>query len=115
MVDLAEGTGPVMVTADGDGPVEITVRATDDAGNSDMATITVTLDNTAPMITADSLSVDMTDVKAGDTVIISVMVDGATSVYADASGLNADAAMVSLKMVCTNRKASWSLMTVMER
>ena len=96
MVDLAEGTGPVMVTADGDGPVEITVRATDDAGNSDMATITVTLDNTAPMITDDSLSVDMTDVKAGDTVIISVMVDGATSVYADASGLNADAAMVSL-------------------
>ena len=87
--------GSVMVTAEGDEEVTITVTAMDDAGNeADPDTVMVTLDNTAPMITGPSA--DMMNVMAGDTVVISAMVEGATSVSADASALNADAAMVPL-------------------
>ena len=88
----------VMVTAAdpaADGVVTITITASDAAGNAAApATVMVTLDNTAPVITAPS--VDMMSVMAGDTVEISAMVEGATSVSADASALNADAAMLPL-------------------
>ena len=91
-------SGSVMVTAAdpaADGEVTITITASDAAGNAaEAATVMVTLDNTAPVITAPSA--DMSNVMAGDTVMISAMVEGATSVSADASALNADASMLEL-------------------
>ena len=96
--DGGEGihTYSLTITSDADdGPQEIVVTATDAAGNAAApATVMVTLDNTAPVITAEPI--DMPNVMAGDTVEISAMVEGATSVSADASALNADAAMLAL-------------------
>ena len=98
MLDTTQ-TDPVMFTDGGDGthtysltinsgaddgPQDITVMATDAAGNEADDTATVTLDNTAPVITAPSRG-DETPVMAGDTVEISAMVEGATSVSADVS------------------------------
>ena len=90
--DGGEGmhTYSLTITSDADdGPQEIIVTATDAAGNATPADpVMVTLDNTAPVITAPSRG-DETHVMAGDTVEISAMVEGATSVSADVSGLNA--------------------------
>ena len=82
------------VTADGDEEVTITITASDAAGNEAVAaTVMVTLDNTAPVITAE---IDMPAVMAGDMVTVSATVSEASTVEADVSMLNADAAMVSL-------------------
>ena len=90
----ADGDGmysnSVMVTAAdpaADGEVTITITASDATGNEALATVMVTLDNTVPEVTA--VSSDPMDAKNGDTVMISAMVAGATSVSADVSGLNA--------------------------
>jgi tRNA threonylcarbamoyladenosine modification (KEOPS) complex Pcc1 subunit len=89
-------SGSVMVTEEGDAEdIVIKIDAEDAAGNMGTASVTmVKLDNTAPVITAPSA--DMSNVMAGDSVMISAMVEGATSVSADASGLNADASMLEL-------------------
>ena len=98
--DGGEGihTYSLTITSDADdGPQEIIVTATDAAGNATPADpVTVTLDNTAPVITAPSRG-DDTHVMAGDTVEISATVEGATSVSADVSGLNAADSPLSLE------------------
>jgi tRNA threonylcarbamoyladenosine modification (KEOPS) complex Pcc1 subunit len=117
MSDVYSGS-LVMVTEEGDAEdIVIKIDAEDAAGNMGTASVTmVKLDNTAPVITAPSA--DMSNVMAGDSVMISAMVEGATSVSADASGLNADASMLELtsaQMVCPIAVLSWSLRRVMER
>ena len=88
-------SGTVMVTADGDAAdIAIAITATDAAGNMGTASVMVTLDNTAPEVTGESI--DMSSVMAGDEVTISAMVSEAADVSADVSMLNADAATLSL-------------------
>ena len=74
----------------------------------------MTLDNTAPEVTGESI--DMSAVMAGDEVTISAMVSEASTVSADVSMLNAAAPTLSLMdadgMVCIAVR-SWSLLTVM--
>ena len=77
-----------------DGSPAIVVEATDNAGNAGSATVVVTLDNTAPLIS--SSSVDMMNVKSGDTLEVSAMITGATNVSADVSGLNAATPKIDL-------------------
>jgi hypothetical protein len=90
-------TGKVMVTEEGDvEDIAIAITAEDDAGNTgtasdaagnaaEAATVMVTLDNTAPVITAPSRGDEM-HVMAGDMVTISAMVTEASTVsyYGDA-------------------------------
>ena len=88
-------SGSVMVTADGDAAdIAIEITAADAAGNMGTASVMVTLDNTAPEVTGESI--DMSSVMAGDEVTISAMVSGASTVSADVSMLNAAAPTLSL-------------------
>ena len=88
-------SGSVMVTADGDAAdIAIAITAADAAGNTGTASVTVTLDNTAPEVTGESI--DMSSVMAGDEVTISAMVSEASTVSADVSMLNAAAPTLSL-------------------
>ena len=78
-----------MVTEEGDvEDIAIAITAVDDAGNmAEPKSVTmVTLDNTAPVITGESI--DMPAVMVGDAVTISATVEGATSVSADVTALN---------------------------
>jgi hypothetical protein len=68
----------------------------------------VTLDNTKPEVTA--VSPDPMDAKNGDTVMISAMVAGATSVSADVSGLNAALSPLSLTDAAGDGMYSGSVM-----
>ena len=90
--------GKVMVTAEGDVPdIEIAITAEDAAGNmAEPASVSmVTLDNTAPEVTGEDI--DMPAVMAGDAVTISATVEGATSVSADVTALNAAAPTLPLE------------------
>ena len=88
-------SGSVMVTADGDAAdIAIAITAADAAGNTGTASVTVTLDNTKPEVTGESI--DMSSVMAGDAVTISAMVSEASTVSADVSMLNAAAPTLSL-------------------
>jgi hypothetical protein len=91
-----------------DGVVTITITASDAAGNAAPATVMVTLDNTKPEVTA--VSPDPMDAKNGDTVMISAMVAGATSVSADVSGLNAALSPLSLTDAAGDGMYSGSVM-----
>ena len=72
--------GPVEVTADGDEEVTITITASDAAGNEAVAaTVTVTLDNTAPAITEQLI--DMPSVMVGSEATISATLSEAATVY----------------------------------
>ena len=105
-------SGSVMVTAAdpaADGEVTITITASDATGNAAApATVMVTLDNTVPEVTA--VSSDPMDAKNGDTVMISAMVAGATSVSADVSGLNAALSPLSLTDAAGDGMYSGSVM-----
>ena len=88
-------SGSVMVTAEGDvADIAIEITAADAAGNTGTASVMVTLDNTPPEVTGESI--DMSSVMAGDEVTISAMVSGASTVSADVSMLNAAAPTLSL-------------------
>ena len=90
--------GTVEVTAAEDvADIEIKITATDAAGNMGMASVMVTLDSTAPVITDPSRG-DDTHVMAGDMVTISAMVTEASTVTvsADVSMLNAAAPTLTL-------------------
>ena len=82
-------TGPVMIsmanTAE-DGAKEITVTATDAAGNSGTGSVSVTLDNALPEVTA--VSVLPSPTRNGETVTISATVSEASTVEADVSDLD---------------------------
>jgi hypothetical protein len=100
----ADGTGmysgTVMVTADGDAAdIAIAITAADAAGNMGMASVMVTLDNTAPEVTGESI--DMLFVMADDAVTISAMVSEASTVTADVTALNA-AAPTRAECSCTD-------------
>ena len=84
-------TGMATVTDATDGAQMITITATDASGNvSDPVTVSVTVDNTGPMLVA---SVDSDMAKDGDMVTISVTSEpGLTDVTADASALGGEAA-----------------------
>ena len=99
LLEDADGTGmysgSVMVTADGNADnVAIEITAEDAAGNMGMASVMVTLDNTMPEVTGESI--DMSAVMMGDAVTISAMVSEASTVSADVSMLNAAAPTLSL-------------------
>ena len=82
-------TGSVTISADNtaaDGSKAIAVTATDAAGNSGMASASVTLDNTAPEVT--EVSVDPSPTRNGKTVTISATVSEASTVTADVSMLD---------------------------
>ena len=66
-----EGTVPVMITEEGDvEDIAIAITAEDAAGNTGTASVTmVTLDNTDPVITEESI--DMSAVMAGGEATIS--------------------------------------------
>ena len=92
-------TGSVMVNVEdsaADGAVMITVKATDASGNeAESATVTVTLDNTVPMIT--DAKIDMLSVMAGGEAIISATLsEASTAVTANVTALNAAAPTLSL-------------------
>ena len=95
----ADGTGmysgTVMVTADGnEEDIAIAITAEDAAGNMGMASVMVTLDNTMPEVTGESI--DMSAVMMGDEATISAMVSEASTVSADVSMLNAAAPTLTL-------------------
>ena len=93
--DDSDGTYEGMHTVS-DGVYDITVTATDAAGNMNAegtGMATVTIDNTMPTVEA---SADKTHARATDTVMLTATVNEAATVSANASGLNADATMVSL-------------------
>ena len=93
-------SGTVMVAAEGDAEVTITISASDDAGNAaDDAMVMVTLDNTVPTVTASDVD---GKVRNGQEVTISAEASddgsGVDSVMADLSNLDtaADPAEVEL-------------------
>ena len=86
-------THTVTVNAD-DTSKTVTVTATDNAGNTAKAEVMVSVDSTPPEVT--NASADPMNVKNGDTVVVSAMVTGATSVSADVSALNATTPSVAL-------------------
>ena len=73
-----------MGTKDGTYAITVSIGAVSESAGS------VTVDNTAPTVTDASASPEM--VADGDMVTISAMVDGATSVMADVSMLDTEAA-----------------------
>ena len=78
----------LLLTAD-DGEVTITITASDAAGNeAEAAMVTVTLDNTDPVITGQEI--DMKQVMVGGMATISATLSEAADVSADVSMLNAD-------------------------
>ena len=79
----------VVVDHHPDGMYTVTVTL-----NGETETVALTIDSTAPTITAPSASPEM--VANGEMVTISAMVDGATSVMADVSMLDTEAASVAL-------------------
>ena len=86
---IYEGMVPV-TAADpaADGEVTITITASDAAGNEAVAaTVMVTLDNTDPVITEQSI--DMLSVMVGGMATISATLSEASTVSADVSMLNA--------------------------
>ena len=86
--------GKVIVTAEGDvEDIAIEITAADAAGNTGTASVMVTLDNTAPEVTAE---IDMLSVMAGDEATISATVSEASTVSADVSMLNAADSTLSL-------------------
>jgi hypothetical protein len=83
-----EGTVTV-TTADAaaDGDIAIAITATDAAGNTtEPASVTVTLDNTKPVITGEDI--DMPSVMMGGMATISATLSKAATVSADVSMLN---------------------------
>ena len=91
--------GTVTVTAAdaaADADIAIAITAADAAGNTaEPKSVTVTLDNTAPVITGESI--DMSAVMAGDAVTISATLSEAATVSADVSMLNAAAPTLILR------------------
>ena len=80
-----EGTVPV-TTADAaaDADIEIAITAADDAGNTaEPKSVTVTLDNTAPVITGEDI--DMPSVMMGGMATISATLSEDATVSADVS------------------------------
>ena len=103
LLEDADGDGmysdSVMVTAAdpaADGEVTITITASDAAGNEAVAaTVMVTLDNTEPVITEQSI--DMPSVMVGGMATISATLSEASTVSADVSMLNAADPMLPLE------------------
>ena len=82
-------TGLVMITEEGDvEDIAIAITAEDAAGNTaEPASVTVTLDNTDPVITEPLI--DMLSVMTGSEAIISATLSEAATVSADVTMLNA--------------------------
>ena len=109
-------SGTVTVTAEGNASVTITITAEDNAGNqATPATVMVTLDNDAPVIT-DSLAAP-SSVMTNASVTISATVtdaDAVKSVKADASGLDAGSSEVELMAAESSDMYSGTVMVTAE-
>ena len=84
-------TGMATVTDAADGEQMITITATDASGNSSPATVSVTVDNTGPMLSM--ASADPAMATNGTMVTISVSTESGATVTADASAIGGAAAV----------------------